>query len=214
MPIDSYRHKGLRKRMVEELMAKGITDERVLEAMNTVPRHFFLDSSFADIAYEDRALQILCLQTISHPFTVAFQTQLLKLQPRMKVLEIGTGSGYQTAVLHQFNIILYTIERQRDLFLSAQEMFKTLNIRPKCFYGDGYKGLPGFAPFDRILVTCGAKSLPIELFNQLKIGGIMVIPVGDKVQQMLRIEKTSETEYKQESFGEFSFVPMLKEKAR
>ncbi len=214
MPVDTYRHKGLRKRMIESLIAKGITDDKVLEAMNAVPRHFFLDSSFDNIAYEDRALQIACLQTISQPSTVAFQTQLLKIEPRMKILEIGTGSGYQTAVLHRFNVRLYTIERQKSLYDQAKEMFHLLNIRPHCFYGDGYKGLPGFAPFDRVLVTCGATEIPKDLFHQMKIGGIMVIPVGENVQTMLRITKTSETEYRQEEFGNFTFVPMLKDKAK
>lgn len=209
MPTDTYRHKGLRKRMIESLIAKGIKDEKVLNAMNSVPRHFFLDSSFDNIAYEDRALQISCLQTISQPSTVALQTQLLKVEPRMKVLEIGTGSGYQTAVLHRFNVRLYTIERQKDLYEQAKQMFHLLNIRPHCFFGDGYVGLPGFAPFDRILVTCGANKIPVELFHQLKVGGIMVVPVGENVQTMLRITKTSETEYAKEEFGTFTFVPML-----
>lgn len=209
MPTDTYRHKGLRKRMIESLIAKGIKDEKVLNAMNSVPRHFFLDSSFDNIAYEDRALQISCLQTISQPSTVALQTQLLKVEPRMKVLEIGTGSGYQTAVLHRFNVRLYTIERQKDLYDQAKQMFHLLNIRPHCFFGDGYAGLPGFAPFDRILVTCGANKIPVELFRQLKVGGIMVVPVGENVQTMLRITKTSETEYAKEEFGTFTFVPML-----
>ncbi|MDY6381008.1 MAG: protein-L-isoaspartate(D-aspartate) O-methyltransferase [Bacteroidales bacterium] len=214
MPTDTFRHKGLRKRMIETLIAKGITDKKVLEAMNEVPRHFFLDSSFDNIAYEDRALQISCLQTISQPSTVALQTQLLKIEPRMKVLEIGTGSGYQTAILHRFNVRLYTIERQKALYDQAKQMFHLLNIRPHCYYGDGYKGLPGYSPFDRVLVTCGAAKIPLELFRQLKVGGIMVIPVGSGVQTMLRITKTSETEYKKEEFGIFTFVPMLKDKAK
>lgn len=212
--VDSYRHKGLRKRMVEELIDKGITDSKVLSAMNSVPRHLFLDSSFEDIAYENRALQIQCLQTISQPSTVAFQTQLLQISPRMKILEIGTGSGYQTAVLHRFNVILYTIERQKELYEQAKKMFALLKIRPQCFYGDGYKGLPGFAPFDRILVTCGAKEIPQELLKQLKTGGIMVIPVGDKTQTMLRLKKISENEFTKEEFGTYTFVPMLKNTSR
>ncbi len=214
MHTDTLRHKGLRKKMIESLREKGIKDERVLQAMNEVPRHFFLDSSLDNLAYDDRAVQILCSQTISKPSTVATQTHLLQLQPRMKVLEIGTGSGYQTAVLYRFNLILYTIERQKDLYSQAQQTFKLLNIRPKCFYGDGYKGLPGFAPFDRIIVTCGAKEIPDELLKQLVVGGIMVIPVGNQTQTMLRITKTTENEFKKEEFGEFAFVPMLENKAK
>ncbi|MDO5760618.1 MAG: protein-L-isoaspartate(D-aspartate) O-methyltransferase [Bacteroidota bacterium] len=214
MHTDSPRHKGLRNRMIENLRTKGINDEKVLQAMNEVPRHFFLDSSLENLAYDDRAIEILCLQTISKPSTVATQTHLLQLQPRMKVLEIGTGSGYQTAVLARFNLILYTIERQRDLYIQAQETFKLLNIRPKCFYGDGYKGLPGFAPFDRIIVTCGAKEIPVDLLKQLKVGGIMVIPVGNQTQTMLKITKTNENEFQKEEFGEFAFVPMLENKAK
>lgn len=214
MHTDSLRHKGLRRKLIDTLRAKGINDEMVLQAMNEVPRHFFLDSSLEQLAYDDRAVQILCSQTISKPSTVAIQTHLLKLQPRMKVLEIGTGSGYQTAVLHRFNLILYTIERQRDLYLQAQETFKLLNIRPKCFYGDGYKGLSGFAPFDRIIVTCGAQEIPTELLKQLTVGGIMVVPVGNQTQTMLRITKISEKEFEKEEFGEFAFVPMLENKAK
>lgn len=211
---DTYIHKGLRNRMVSALKQKGITDSKVLEVMNKVPRHCFLDSSFANIAYEDRAISILCNQTISQPSTVAFQTQLLKLKPRMRVLEIGTGSGYQTAVLNAYDLKLFTIERQKDLYDKAQKTFATLNIHPHCFYGDGYKGLEGYAPFDRILVTCGAPQIPEALLTQLKVGGIMVIPVGDKVQKMLRLTRVTETDFHKEVFGDYTFVPMLENKAR
>ncbi|MCQ2327368.1 MAG: protein-L-isoaspartate(D-aspartate) O-methyltransferase [Bacteroidales bacterium] len=211
---DTYIHKGLRKRMVSALQQKGITDSKVLEVMNKVPRHCFLDSSFANIAYEDRAISILCNQTISQPSTVAFQTQLLKLEPRMRVLEIGTGSGYQTAVLNAYDLKLFTVERQKDLYDKAQKIFAALNIHPQCFYGDGYKGLEGYAPFDRILVTCGAPQIPEALLTQLKVGGIMVIPVGDKVQKMLRLTRVTETDFHKEVFGDYTFVPMLENKAR
>ena len=215
MLTDTYRHKGLRKRLIDHLRNDvGITDENVLEAMNKVPRHYFLDSSFDEIAYEDRAIQILCSQTISQPSTVAFQTQLLKLQPRMKVLEIGTGSGYQTAVLNALDAKIYTIERQKDLYNKANTIFQELKIHPQTFYGDGYAGLPGIAPFDRILVTCGAPFLPKNLLLQLKIGGILVIPVGEKVQKMLRLTRNSEQDFSQEEFGNFTFVPMLENKTK
>ncbi|MBQ9253429.1 MAG: protein-L-isoaspartate(D-aspartate) O-methyltransferase [Bacteroidales bacterium] len=213
MPTDTLRHKGLRKGMINTLIKKvGITDEKVLNAMNSVPRHFFLDSSLDEIAYEDRALQIMYDQTISQPSTVAFQTQLLNVSPRMKVLEIGTGSGYQTAILQALDLRVYTIERHKGLYEKAEKMFKTLNIHPQCFHGDGYKGLPGYAPFDRILVTCGAPQIPQDLLLQLKIGGLMVIPVGDKVQKMLRLTRVNEKEFQQEEFGNYTFVPMLENK--
>lgn len=195
--------------MVDGLRQKGIVDEAVLAAMNEVPRHFFIDSALDAYAYEDRALQIDCDQTISHPSTVAMQSQLLALKPNMKVLEIGTGSGYQTAVLCRMGAQVFTIERQKGLFDKTSRMLKESGYRAKCFLGDGYQGLAG--SYDRILVTCGAREIPHKLMGQLKLGGIMVIPLGDGEQQMLRIVKEGESEpdWKVEQYGTYSFVPML-----
>ncbi len=212
MFVDSYKHKGMRRLMVEHLSNKGISDQRVLDAMNNVPRHFFLDSSLDTLAYEDRALEILCQQTISQPSTVAFQTQLLDVSPFEKIMEIGTGSGYQTSVLCKMQARVYTIERFKPLHNSAQLIFDALKIKPKCFFGDGYLGLPAFAPFDKILITCAAPSIPKTLVSQLKIGGVMVAPIGVDTQTMYRIQRISETEIDVQSYGEFKFVPMLKER--
>jgi protein-L-isoaspartate(D-aspartate) O-methyltransferase len=212
MFVDSFKHKGMRRLMIEHLRSKGISDQRVLDAMNNVPRHFFLDSSLDTLAYEDKALEILCKQTISQPSTVAFQTQLLEVSPFEKVLEIGTGSGYQTSVLCFLKARVYSIERFKPLHNSAQMVFDALKIRPKCFFGDGYLGLPAFAPFDKVLITCAAPSLPKELVKQMKIGGVMVVPIGEGTQTMYRIKKLSETEIDVQSYGEFKFVPMLKER--
>lgn len=212
MFVDSYKHKGMRRLMIKALQEKGISDQRVLEAMNEVPRHFFLDSSLDVLAYEDRALEILCKQTISQPSTVAFQTQLLDVSPFEKVLEIGTGSGYQTSVLCKMKARVFTIERFKPLHNSAQMVFDALNVVPQCFFGDGYLGLPAFAPFDKILITCAAPSLPKTLINQLKVGGVMVAPIGEDTQIMYRIQKISDTEIDVQSYGEFKFVPMLKER--
>lgn len=207
---DTYRHKGLRQQMVDALRAKGITDERVLEAMNTVPRHFFLDSSLDNLAYEDQPLPILCDQTISQPSTVAFQSQLLEVEPGMKVLEIGTGSGYQTAILCTLGARVYTIERQKALFDRTKAFLMRMNYRAKCYLGDGYKGLTevDYSPYDRIIITCGAPMIPQPVVNQLKVGGLLVIPVGDELQEMLRLRKT-DGEPVIEKFGNFRFVPML-----
>ena len=205
---------GMRKKLVEILKTKGITDPNVLNAMGTVPRHLFMDLSLERVAYEDRAIEILCNQTISQPSTVAFQTQLIDVHNREKILEIGTGSGYQTAILYKLSSRVYTIERQKPLYEAAVKLFEKLNIHPNCFYGDGFEGLPEYAPFDKILVTCGAPFVPPALVKQLKIGGIMVIPVGDKEQTMYKITKLSDTETKTEEFGNFKFVPMLKNKQR
>jgi protein-L-isoaspartate(D-aspartate) O-methyltransferase len=212
MFVDSFKHKGMRRLMIEHLRSKGISDQRVLDAMNNVPRHFFMDSSLDTLAYEDKALEILCKQTISQPSTVAFQTQLLDVSPFEKVLEIGTGSGYQTSVLCFLKARVYSIERFKPLHNSAQMVFDALKIRPKCFFGDGYLGLPAFAPFDKVLITCAAPSLPKELVKQMKIGGVMVVPIGEGTQTMYRIKKLSETEIDVQSYGEFKFVPMLKER--
>lgn len=209
MVEDTFRHKGLREQLVEELRAKGITDERVLAAMNKVPRHFFVDKSFDAIAYEDRPLPILCDQTISHPHTVAFQTQLLDVQKNDKILEIGTGSGYQACVLAAMGARVLTIERHNELFQKAQQVISQMRFFIRCYHGDGYQGLPSSAPFDKILITCGAPMVPPELLKQLKIGGVMVIPVGTENCEMRRITKKNDSEYEEEAFGNFSFVPML-----
>jgi len=209
---DSYVHKGKRKILVDYLREKmGISDENVLAAITKVPRHLFLESIFEDFAYEDRAFPILASQTISHPSTVAEQTELLELKDKEKVLEIGTGSGYQTAVLVAMNAFVYTIERQKDLHDFAQKKLRELHLRPKFqSFGDGFAGLPTFAPFDKILVTCGAETLPTELLHQLKIGGKMVIPLGKTDEQTLfRFTKKSEKEFEKEEFGPYKFVPML-----
>lgn len=210
---DSFKHKGLRKALVEELITKGITDKAVLDAIGKIPRHIFLDSSLDNLAYMDKALPIGCDQTISQPYTVAFQTQLLELKKTDKVLEIGTGSGYQTCVLSEISSRVYSIERHKPLHIRASSVIKLLKYNSRCFFGDGYKGLVQFSPFDKILVTCGAQELPKDLFMQLKIGGYMVIPLGEKTQIMTRITKVSEFEAKREDFGDFSFVPMLGDKA-
>ncbi len=209
MVEDTFRHKGLRERMIEELRTKGITDERVLAAMNKVPRHFFVDKSFDAIAYEDRPLPILCDQTISHPHTVAFQTQLLDVQKNDKILEIGTGSGYQACVLAAMGARVLTIERHNELFQKAQQVISQMRYFIRCYHGDGYQGLPSSAPFDKILITCGAPMVPPELLKQLKTGGVMVIPVGTENCEMRRITKKNDSDYEEEAFGNFSFVPML-----
>jgi len=209
---DTFLHKGKRKFLVQYLREKiGISDEKVLKAMNEVPRHLFLESIFEDYAYEDRAFPILAKQTISHPSTVAEQSELLQLRGKEKVLEIGTGCGYQTAVLVAMNAVVYTIERQKELHDFAVKKLGSLHLRPKFqSFGDGFAGLPTFAPFDKILVTCGAETLPTELLHQLKVGGIMVIPLGKTDEQILtRFTKKSEKEFEKEEFGAYKFVPML-----
>ena len=209
---DTYRHKGLRRKLVEVVRQKGIQDEKVLEAINNIPRHFFLDSAFDEVAYEDRAFPILEKQTISQPYTVAYQTQLLEVKPFMKVLEIGTGSAYQACVLAELQGTgLYTIERQKKLF-DYNKTFNYLRKYPniKFFYGDGFEGLPTFAPFDRVIITAAAPEVPPKLIQQMKVGGMMVIPEGmGDVQVMKRITKLENGELKTEVFEQFSFVPML-----
>ena len=211
---DNYRHKGLRMQLVDALRTKGITDEVVLAAINEVPRHVFLDSSFVELAYQDQAFPIGSGQTISQPSTVAFQTQLLGIAKGMKVLEIGTGSGYQACVLAAMGAKVFSIERQRNLFFKTKEILEQLPFRVKTFLSDGYEGLPTYQPFDRIIITAGAPSIPEKLIEQLKPGGIMVIPMdnadGDG-QTMLKVTKLEDGTLKQESFGDFKFVPMLKE---
>ena len=210
---DTFLHKGLRKKLVEHLSEKGINNTDVLDAINNVPRHLFMDNAFVNFAYQDKAFPIGSGQTISQPYTVAFQTQLLEVNPYQKILEIGTGSGYQAAVLNELNTHVYTIERQKDLFKKTKEFLPSIGFKCNFFYGDGYKGLEKFAPFDRIIITCGAPQIPQSLIDQLKIGGRMVAPIGDgDIQIMHLIEKLSETENKITTHGEFSFVPMLNDK--
>ncbi|HUQ65717.1 MAG TPA: protein-L-isoaspartate(D-aspartate) O-methyltransferase [Flavitalea sp.] len=208
---DTYRHKGLRKQLVDTLKQKGITDERVLKAINNIPRHYFLDSAFDKVAYEDRAFPIAEGQTISQPYTVAYQTQLLDTKQYEKVLEIGTGSGYQAIVLGEMGAHVYTIERQRKLFEEHRNFIlrrKYSNI--KYFFGDGYEGLPTFAPFDKIIVTAAAPFIPQKLVQQLKKGGKMIIPVGEgSVQIMNRITKNEDGSATEEVLDKFSFVPMV-----
>lgn len=208
---DEFKHKGRRRQLIETLRNKGIEDENVLEAMNKIPRHFFLDSAFEEFAYQDMAFPIAAGQTISHPYTVAAQSSLLHLSAGEKVLEVGTGSGYQAAVLVAMGIDVYTIERQKELFDFSQRMFKKIKLHPKyATYGDGYKGLPSFAPFDRIIVTAGASTIPSALLKQLKTGGIMVIPVGDENNQtMTAILRLGENQFEKTEFGDCQFVPML-----
>lgn len=207
---DTYKHKGLRNQLIAELRQKGISNEAILDAFQAIPRHFFLDLAFEKQAYSNMAFQIGSGQTISHPYTVAFQTQLLNLKKGEKVLEIGTGSGFQTSILCQMGVKVISIERQRELFIKAKTIIHHFNFNPKLFFGDGYKGQPTYAPFDKILVTCGAPFVPEALLEQLKVGGVLVIPLGSgSVQEMQRITKLSETEYETENFGDFSFVPML-----
>jgi protein-L-isoaspartate(D-aspartate) O-methyltransferase len=208
---DTYRHKGLRKKLVELLRQKGISDENVLEAIMAIPRHYFLDSAFDEIAYEDRAFPIQEGQTISQPYTVAYQSQLLQVKPFDKVLEIGTGSIYQATVLAEMGATVYTIERQKKLYeKSKQFVFKSKYPNIKFFYGDGYEGLPTYAPFDKVIITAAAPFIPPKLIAQLKPGGKMVIPVDEgEHQRMLRLTKNEDGSYSEEAFDNFSFVPML-----
>ncbi len=208
---DSYQHMGMRKKLVQVLRDKGITDENVLTAINNIPRHFFLDSAFDKIAYEDRAFPIGEGQTISQPYTVAYQTQLLEIKPYQKVLEIGTGSVYQASVLAEMNAKVFTIERQKKLYdLNKDFIFKSKYPNIKFFYGDGFQGLPTYAPFDKIIITAAAPFIPPKLIQQLKTGGFMVIPVDSgEHQQMLRLTKQADGSYTEEKFDNFSFVPML-----
>ncbi|MEP7145238.1 MAG: protein-L-isoaspartate(D-aspartate) O-methyltransferase [Ferruginibacter sp.] len=208
---DTYRHKGLRKKLMGILRDKGITDENVLTAMANIPRHFFLDSAFDETAYEDRAFPISEGQTISQPYTVAYQTQLLQVKPYDKILEIGTGSIYQATVLAEMGMQVFTIERQKALFeKTKQYIFKSKYPNLKFFFGDGYEGLPTYAPFDKVIITAAAPFIPPKLIEQLKPGGKMVIPVDEGVhQRMLRITKNADGTTSEEAFLHFSFVPML-----
>jgi protein-L-isoaspartate(D-aspartate) O-methyltransferase len=208
---DSYRHKGLRKKLIEILREKGITDAAVLEAINNIPRHFFLDSAFDEIAYEDRAFPIGDGQTISQPYTVAYQSQLLQIKPFDKILEIGTGSIYQASVLAEMGANVFTIERQKNLYEKTKSFFfKSKYPNLKFFYGDGFEGLPTYGPFDKVIITAAAPFIPPKLIEQLKPGGKMVVPVDEGDQQrMLRLTKNADGSYSEEAFENFSFVPML-----
>ena len=211
---DTYRHKGLRKKLVETIREKGISDERVLDAIMQIPRHYFLDTALEHIAYQDRAFPIGEGQTISQPYTVAFQTQLLDVRPYDKILEIGTGSAYQATVLAEMGANVYTIERQKKLYeLNKSFVLKSKYPNIKFFYGDGFEGLPTYAPFDKILITAAAPFVPPKLLDQLKPGGKMVIPLDeDGLQKMTRLTKNEDGSFGEETFAEFSFVPMLKGK--
>ncbi|MGB0887850.1 MAG: protein-L-isoaspartate(D-aspartate) O-methyltransferase [Vicingaceae bacterium] len=216
--IDTYRHKGLRRQLAEVLAKKGIKSRAVLTAIENIPRHLFIpNTALHKHAYEDKPFPIGSQQTISQPYTVAFQTELLDLKPREKVLEIGTGSGYQTAVLLEMGVKVFSIERQKALYERTKQLLPELNYKTNCklFYGDGYKGLPTFAPFDKIIVTAGAPYIPEDLLTQLKVGGMLVIPVdeGDS-QRMKKIVKLSETNFETEDLSLFRFVPLLKEKGQ
>lgn len=210
---DTFKHRGMRNHLAQILIDKGIKDEKVLDAIREIPRHLFMDSSFEGHAYQDKAFPIAANQTISQPYTVAFQTELLQLEPDQSVLEIGTGSGYQTAALLKLKVKVYTIERQLELFKKTNLFFKKMGYRPKKFiFGDGYKGLPENAPFDRIIVTAGAPEVPKALLSQLKVGGRLVIPIGFEDQIMTLYVRSSEKEFQKSEFGSFRFVPLLENK--
>jgi protein-L-isoaspartate(D-aspartate) O-methyltransferase len=215
MVQDTYRHKGLRKKLVEILREKGISDMNVLQAIDRVPRHLFLDSSFLEFAYQDKAFPIGSGQTISQPYTVAYQSQLLHVSPGDKILEIGTGSGYQSCVLIEMGAKVYTIERQKKLFEKTRDLLPAIGYNPKMFYGDGYKGLPPHAPFDKIIITAAAPEIPDELLKQMKPGGILVCPVGpQEAQVMVCVSKVNETEFIRNELDTFRFVPMLGNRAK
>ncbi|MFW6019333.1 MAG: protein-L-isoaspartate(D-aspartate) O-methyltransferase [Bacteroidales bacterium] len=213
--VDSYRHKGMRMNLVEKVREKGIRDEKVLQAMQQVPRHVFMDSSFVEHAYEDKAFPIGSGQTISQPYTVAFQSELLQVEKKDKILEVGTGSGYQACVLAEMGAKVYSIERHRKLYMKAREILSRLNYyRVKIFYGDGFEGLPTFAPFDKMIITAAAPVIPKKLVDQLKVGGKLVIPLGDSDTQVMKtLTKQSDGTLEGEEYGYFKFVPMLRKKA-
>ncbi|MBN4077654.1 protein-L-isoaspartate(D-aspartate) O-methyltransferase [bacterium AH-315-C20] len=213
--LDSYKHKGLRKKLVSEIREGGVRDKAVLRAMEDIPRHFFLDGVFIEQAYSNTAFRIGAGQTISQPYTVAFQTEMLQLKKGEKVLEIGTGSGFQTCILCELGAKVYSIERQRELHLKSSQIIRKLGYSPKLKYGDGYAGWPSFQPFDKILVTCGAPGVPDDLLEQLAPNGRMVIPVGaGSKQEMLLITKSADGEVTKQERGLFRFVPMLKKKEK
>jgi protein-L-isoaspartate(D-aspartate) O-methyltransferase len=211
---DSYKHKGWRKKLIEELKQQGITSQLVLDAFDAIPRHFFLDNAFEQIAYENRAFPIAANQTISQPYTVAFQTQLLDIQKGDKVLEVGTGSAFQSTILAELDAYVFTIERQSELYEFNKQFYPYKGVYSKLlfFLSDGFEGLPKFAPFDKVIITCGAPIIPTKLIQQMKVGGVMVIPLGEGEQQIMKkITKLSvDNQYQEENFQEFSFVPMLK----
>ena len=210
---NTSKHEGLRNQLAKLLEDKGITDKKVLEAIKTIPRHLFLDSSFEDFAYQDKAFPIAAGQTISQPYTVAYQTQLLQVKTDDKILEIGTGSGYQTAVLCLLGAKVFSVERQNELFKITSALLPKLGIRPKHLsFGDGYKGLPNHAPFDSIIVTAGAPIIPKPLMAQLKIGGKLLIPLGENEQIMTMLIRKNETQFEKHEFGDFKFVPLLENK--
>lgn len=213
--VDTFRHKGMRKKLVDTIRQKGIKDIHILDAIGQIPRHLFLDSSFLEFAYEDKPFPIGSGQTISQPYTVAFQTGLLDVKEGDKILEIGTGSGYQACVLAELGAKVYTIERQKKLYQQTKSFLPTIGYRQiKCFYGDGYKGLPAFAPYDKILITAAAPEIPTILADQLKVGGFFVLPLGDdSIQTMTRMAKQKDGSMITEKFGAFRFVPLLKNKA-
>ncbi len=207
---DTFKHQGLRRKLVEKIRKKGIKDETVLNAISKIPRHLFMDNAFVHFAYEDKAFPIGAGQTISQPFTVALQTELLEVKPYEKVLEIGTGSGYQAAVLADMETKVFTIERKKELFDKTKEFLPKIGYKCQFFYGDGYKGLAKFSPYDKIIITCGAPKIPKDLIAQLKVGGKLVAPIGsDDIQEMHLLEKVSEAKNKITIHGNFSFVPML-----
>ena len=210
---DTFKHQGLRKKLVETISKKGIKQQKVLAAIGKIPRHLFMDNAFISFAYQDNAFPIGAGQTISQPFTVAVQTELLDVKPYEKILEIGTGSGYQAAVLAGLEASVFTIERQRELYQKTKEFLPKIGYKCQFFYGDGYKGLATLAPFDKIIITCGASEIPNVLINQLKIGGKLVAPIGSgNIQEMKLLEKISDTENRITTHGKFLFVPMLSNK--
>ncbi len=212
--VDTYRHKGMRQKLVDSIRKKGIKDERVLEALNSIPRHLFLDSSFLEFAYDDKPFPIGSGQTISQPYTVAFQSELLDIKKGHKVLEIGTGSGFQACVLEEMGAKVFSVERQKKLFTKTKLFLNELGYKSKLFYGDGNKGVKAFAPYDRILITAAAPDIAEALLDQLKPEGILVVPLGEGgVQSMMKITKLKNGEIKSENFGDFRFVPLLKNKA-
>ena len=212
--VDSFKHKGLRQKLVDVLISKGITDKGVLNAISKVPRHLFMDSGFLDHAYQDKAFPIAANQTISQPYTVAFQTELLEVNENDKVLEIGTGSGYQTAVLCLLGAEVYSVERQLELFKKSSLFLPKIGfVAKRLVFGDGYKGLKEDAPFDRILVTAGAPYVPKELLSQLMIGGRLVIPIGNEEQIMTLYIRTGPKTFEKHEHGKFKFVPMLENKS-
>jgi len=212
--VDTFKHKGLRRRLAEGISEKGIKDIRIIEAIAKIPRHLFMDSSFLEFAYQDKPFPIGSGQTISQPYTVAFQTELLKIKKNDVVLEIGTGSGYQACVLLELGAKVFSSERQKKLYDKTKLFLPKLGYRAKLYYGDGYAGLPSFAPFDKIIITAAAPEIPQALFDQLAVGGIMVIPHGEGDTQVMKsIHKTSDSDYSEQNHGLFRFVPLLGDKA-